>query len=415
MGQFYPGDSGQASMGDIAFYFIYACANGAVEGSQAYDSADNRDPKKVRQTLYSLISVMSYFSGNPAIGELSTAINSGKGTFKGFITAFIKIMESDVDPSTGQTITYNNLSDAADGGLKKALLNLATEIIPETERIYGNAYALKARKHINDLANLTNQLRTVICSILFTHNGAFNTEYNINNVATFAGNIKKIIMEHYTEIYLSWAKAGTATDPIPPSPSPSPKPKPEPKPEPTPEPEPESDNVVDIDTDAGTATVKDEVGQGNTTVPLFVIEEGPIYRVYDPVSGEHLFTKDKFEVEVLEKNGWICEGSFTVADATDADSIPVYRLYNIYGRYHFYTSDIVEATYLKSAGWCYEGISHYVYNKDSDKGEAQHRLYCPYSSSAQHIWTSDEEECRVLKGFGWIDEGICFKIVRYTE
>ena len=34
----------------------------------------------------------------------------------------------------------------------------------------------------------------------------------------------------------------------------------------------------------------------------------PVYRVYNPNSGHHLFTKDKSEVDVLVSLGWIYEG-----------------------------------------------------------------------------------------------------------
>ena len=143
-----------------------------------------------------------------------------------------------------------------------------------------------------------------------------------------------------------------------------------------------SDNVLAIDFEKGIATVKDDVSGGTTEIPLYIITEGLTYRMYNPNSGEHFYTKDPEEAELLVQLGWIHESGsdFTVVSATEEDAVPVYRLYNPNcGGMHFYTSDVEEAKYLKSIGWNYEGISHYVYKATSTKGTPQHRLYNPNS------------------------------------
>ena len=175
-----------------------------------------------------------------------------------------------------------------------------------------------------------------------------------------------------------------------------------------------SDNVLAIDFEKGIATVKDDVTGGTTEVPLYIITEGLIYRMYDPNRGEHFYTKDPEEAELLVQLGWIHESGsdFTVVSATDEDAIPVYRLYNPhFGGMHFYTTDAEEAKYLESIGWNYEGISHYVYAASSTKGTPQYRLYNPNSPSGEHNWTSDEAEVAMLIEAGWINEGICWQIV----
>ena len=159
---------------------------------------------------------------------------------------------------------------------------------------------------------------------------------------------------------------------------------------------------------------KDDVSGGTTEIPLYIITEGLTYRMYNPNSGEHFYTKNPDEVEDLINLGWRHESGseFTVVSATEEDATPVYRLYNPNcGGMHFYTTDAEEAKYLKSICWNYEGISHYVYKATSTKGTPQHRLYNPNSPSAEHLWASDEAEVDMLINAGWIYEGICWRIV----
>ncbi len=174
-----------------------------------------------------------------------------------------------------------------------------------------------------------------------------------------------------------------------------------------------SDNVISIDEEKGTAIVKDDVSGGTSEVPIEVITEGPIYRMYDPNRGEHIYTKKWADVEALLEWGWIHENDsdFTVVNAMDEDAVPVYRLYNPnFGGMHYYTDNAEDAKYLASVGCNYEGISHYVYKASSTKGTPQYRLYNPNSPSGEHIWLSDESGINMLIEAGWIYEGICWRI-----
>ena len=82
------------------------------------------------------------------------------------------------------------------------------------------------------------------------------------------------------------------------------------------------------------------------------------------------------------------------------------------GGMHFYTEDPIEAKNLVEHGWDYEGISHYVYQKASDKGVEQLRLYNPNSTAGEHIWTTDIAERDNLIKAGWKYEGVCWRIRR---
>ncbi len=173
-------------------------------------------------------------------------------------------------------------------------------------------------------------------------------------------------------------------------------------------------NIISVDYDKGIAVVRDEVSDGEATVPIYIIDEGYVHRLYDPNRGEHLYTKDSSAVKYLESIGWIHESNedFVAVDARDEDALPVYRFYNPNeGGMHFYTSDVYEARGIIKAGWIYEGISHYVFDKDSKKGTPQHRLYNPNSPSGEHIWITDKTGYNMLVNAGWIDENISWNVL----
>lgn len=85
-----------------------------------------------------------------------------------------------------------------------------------------------------------------------------------------------------------------------------------------------------------------------------------INRVYNPRSGEHIYTKDNYEVKVLTRQkGWKSEGVAFYAPRTGLK--PVYRLFNAAAGLgaHFVTADGYEKNVLASSGWKYEGIAWY--------------------------------------------------------
>lgn len=173
-------------------------------------------------------------------------------------------------------------------------------------------------------------------------------------------------------------------------------------------------NIISVDYEAGTAVVRDEVADGEVTVPVATIDEGFVYRMYDPTRGEHFYTKDSTEMQNLVNIGWNheSESDFVSVDASDMDAIAVYRLYNPNeGGMHFYTEDALEARSLIKAGWEYEGISFYSFDKDAKKGTPQYRLYNPNSANGEHNWTISAYEYEVLKHAGWVDEGVRWNVL----
>ncbi|CRH90627.1 Uncharacterised protein [Chlamydia trachomatis] len=80
-----------------------------------------------------------------------------------------------------------------------------------------------------------------------------------------------------------------------------------------------------------------------------------VYRLYNPRNGEHLYTTDTNERDVLFfDRGWRYEGDGWVAPD---QGTPVYRLYNRGLQNHLYTSVLNEVNILISRhGWRQEGI-----------------------------------------------------------
>ncbi len=124
----------------------------------------------------------------------------------------------------------------------------------------------------------------------------------------------------------------------------------------------------------------------------------PHYRLYNPKSGEHFYTKSVNEMNYLSNNGWDYEGvGWYGPEITDT---PVYRLYNSKNGGHHYTMDKNEKNVLSELGWTYEGIGWYSAGRDQS---ALYRLYHP--KSGDHHYTTSLNEKNYLVKNGWTDEG----------
>lgn len=129
----------------------------------------------------------------------------------------------------------------------------------------------------------------------------------------------------------------------------------------------------------------------------------PVYRLYNPNSGEHFYTMDYNELAALVRMGWNDEG---MAWRSQADGIPVYRLYNPNAGDHHYTTDEHEREFLMEQGWNDEGVS---WNAASTSPEKEvYRLYNPNAVTGTHHFTTNAKERDVLVSYGWNDEGKAF-------
>lgn len=108
----------------------------------------------------------------------------------------------------------------------------------------------------------------------------------------------------------------------------------------------------------------DDLNQDETLVPVYPTYSHPnasLYRLYNVNSGEHFYTQDGHEKEVLHQAGWHDEGIGFHSDSNE--TAPVYRLFNPNAQdagSHMYTTSKAEADLLEKQGWRSEGIGWYA-------------------------------------------------------
>ncbi|MFR0557275.1 putative Ig domain-containing protein [Pseudoscardovia radai] len=134
-----------------------------------------------------------------------------------------------------------------------------------------------------------------------------------------------------------------------------------------------------------------------------------VYRVYNPNTGEHVYTTNAAEKDALVALGWADEGAVWSADTYSATA--VYRVYNPNTGEHFYTEDSAEKDALVTLGWADEGVAWYA---SAEKTESPiYRVYNP--NTGEHVFTADSNEKDSLVKVGWNDEGIAFYGVDTTK
>lgn len=166
-------------------------------------------------------------------------------------------------------------------------------------------------------------------------------------------------------------------------------------------------------------------------------KEGQIvYRLYNRVSGEHLYTTDKNEVQTLakflkteqacfegeklvecpnNKTDWNYEGVAWVGGETTTTD-PVVRLYNPVLGDHHYTSDQNEINVLTSRyDWINEGTV--FFEAALTEGTVSvYRQYNPGLRVGAHLFTVDKNEYDINNAKnGWQGEGTSFTVYPYTE
>ncbi|GHU61678.1 hypothetical protein FACS189418_1730 [Clostridia bacterium] len=129
-----------------------------------------------------------------------------------------------------------------------------------------------------------------------------------------------------------------------------------------------------------------------------------VFRVYNPNSGEHLYTTNQTEYKHLSQIGWQGEN---IAWYGSVDGSLVYRLYNRHSGEHFYTMNRLEADQLVKSGWKDEGVA---WRSDFSNRRPIYRLYNPnakgVAEAGAHHYTADAHERDILSTQGWRYEGI---------
>ncbi len=134
----------------------------------------------------------------------------------------------------------------------------------------------------------------------------------------------------------------------------------------------------------------------------------PIYRLYHPGTGEHLYTDSKNERDTLVKGGIWQDEKVAMLSAKKSDAaIPVYRVcYPLTGDHHYTTSKNEVDTLIKTQGWVDEGIAFYA--MDTGKGVPVYRLYNKGLKLGAHHFTTGLNEYNALESHGWLKEGAAF-------
>ncbi len=130
------------------------------------------------------------------------------------------------------------------------------------------------------------------------------------------------------------------------------------------------------------------------------IESVPMFRMYDPNSGEHFYTGAEAERDFLVEAGWQYEGvGFNFPEEGD----PVHRLYEPVHGEHLYTMDEAEMDKLLDQGWEYEGVA---FNSAGTDEVPQYRLHNPNEKRGAYHFTGSEVERDILIEAGWEYQGI---------
>ncbi|MFK4968177.1 hypothetical protein ACI1UG_08380 [Lactococcus garvieae] len=134
-----------------------------------------------------------------------------------------------------------------------------------------------------------------------------------------------------------------------------------------------------------------------------------VYRLYNKVSMEHLYTADKYEYDNLPNlsRDWKREGiNFQSYNTNQANTKAVNRVYNPRSGEHIYTQDTNEVRVLTSRyGWRSEGVAFYS-PKTSSK--PVYRVFNPGAGLGAHFVTGDGYEKNSLVSRGWKYEGIAW-------
>lgn len=132
-----------------------------------------------------------------------------------------------------------------------------------------------------------------------------------------------------------------------------------------------------------------------------------LYRVYNPNTGEHLYTSHPEEVEYLTSAGWGNEEQDQRMTLPESSSTPVYRLYNPANGDHHYTSDTNECSVLTSQyGWVYDFNGEAAFYSSDTQAVTVWRIYNSQHPLYGHLYTRDDNERNFWLSNGWNDENI---------
>ncbi|WP_165776661.1 InlB B-repeat-containing protein [Bifidobacterium simiarum] len=136
------------------------------------------------------------------------------------------------------------------------------------------------------------------------------------------------------------------------------------------------------------------------------VKQVPVYRVYNRRSGLHHYTTNKAEKDMLVRLGWRDESrkaaSFITVSKDTPGAKPVYREYNRRTGNHNWTLNKAEHDMLVRLGWKNEGVAWY----SPSSGKNVYRLY--NRNSGEHVYTMSYGEYVAVQRAGWRGEGVAW-------
>lgn len=145
-----------------------------------------------------------------------------------------------------------------------------------------------------------------------------------------------------------------------------------------------------------------------TAAPVYAQSEiDQVFRLYNPNSGEHLYTTSRDETSSLVPAGWKLEG---VAWESPNSGDPVYRLFNpnAKGGDHHYTKDTNEIKALVGYGWKLDYDGSPVFYSSGDINV--YVSYNPNAQSGAHMFTTDKNEQDHLQNSGWLHGTVAWTV-----
>ncbi len=146
---------------------------------------------------------------------------------------------------------------------------------------------------------------------------------------------------------------------------------------------------------------------GVTFAPVITASTETIYSVYNPYTGEIVYTPDAAEKNALVSSGWTDQGILWDTSKDPTVAAPVYRLYNPVTGEHFYTINQSEVIACAKMGFTFEGSAFHVPLKG--KLIPVYRMFCSKVAAGAHRFVEDETEVARLEATGnWVKEGVAW-------
>ena len=132
----------------------------------------------------------------------------------------------------------------------------------------------------------------------------------------------------------------------------------------------------------------------------------PVNRLYNPLSGRHLFSANQYEINLLTQTDWQNEG--VIYDAPEEGTADVFRFYIPSEGRHFYTAleferDLIINNQDIFSGWQYEGTAFSAYSTSDYPDDAAAVVRYLNIETGSHVYSTSSYEQ------GLLDENASFR------